>query len=131
MFCESVVQSKETRLDPKWEYYQEKKEEQDGALGMKKCRFCAEEIQEEAVKCKHCGASLVEAWYFKTAFVVSSFLVVGPLALPLVWWNPRYAIKTKIIVTLVTLCLTFIFIRISFVAVKGILDYYSLIFNSL
>jgi hypothetical protein len=69
-----------------------------------------------------------DKWYFKTPWLVVAFLCVGPFALPLLWFNPRFSKRNKIIISVLVIILSY-YLYIAFVnSLKTIANYYQQIF---
>ncbi len=68
-----------------------------------------------------------QKWYFKSWSLIISFLCVGPFMLPLVWANPRFSKKAKVIVTAVIIILTYLLSIFFFKSLKSISNYYQIL----
>jgi len=65
-----------------------------------------------------------EQWYYRMSVLVIALLCVGPLALPLLWFNPRFRLATKILASAAVLVATYCSIILMRQSINNITTYY-------
>lgn len=68
-----------------------------------------------------------QKWYFKNWSLIISFLCVGPFMLPLIWANPRFSKKIKIITSVVIIVITYLLSVFFLRSLKSIGNYYQIL----
>jgi hypothetical protein len=66
-------------------------------------------------------------WYFKTSVLIIAFLCIGPLVLPLVWFNPRFNLKMKIAISTAMIIVSYYLAVVFIHSLKSIYNYYKLL----
>ncbi|MDD5505458.1 MAG: hypothetical protein PHR73_01725 [Candidatus Omnitrophica bacterium] len=66
-------------------------------------------------------------WYFRTWALVISFLSVGPFMLPLVWVNPGFSKKTKVIISEMIIILSCLLTAVFLKSLDSLNEYYKLL----
>ena len=101
------------------------------------CPFCRQVIEDDSAWCRHCGKPLDAAvgrkgkWYHSLPALVIGFLLLQPFILPAVWSNPRFSRKTKFVITIIVLLLTYLLCVWTWQSLKGYMATFDQLYKQL